>query len=419
MRIFQATDCYPPPLVGGRDLHVRMLAHELVRRGHEVEVVTLAGSGDARTEMDGAIRVHRIAGWSRALSRFYVDPQRPWHPTIPDPGMVRSLVELMRQRRPQVVHSHSWILHSLLPLLPSRQTRLVVTMHDYGLVCPKNTFVYRDSVCDGPRFAKCVSCASGQYGALRAAALTTGLTATRRSRRRVDRYIAVSTPVARACASLTPDGQRPISVIPPFLSDDSFAPVDAARPAFVPATGDYLMFAGALGPHKGVDVLVNAWRGLDSAIPLVLVGLRRHDTSLGLSDGVIVAEDVPHGDVLRAWAHCAVAIVPSRWPDPCPLVALEAMAAGRPVIASAVGGLPDLILDGTTGVLVPPGDVSALRASIAQLLAEPGQRARMGQAGRQRAAGYSANVVVPQIERVYREAIANTPKPATARGRHV
>jgi len=179
------------------------------------------------------------------------------------------------------------------------------------------------------------------------------------------------------------------------------------------------MFAGALGPHKGVDVLVNAWRGLDSAIPLVLVGLRRHDTSLGLSDGVIVAEDVPHGDVLRAWAHCAVAIVPSRWPDPCPLVALEAMAAGRPVIASAVGGLPDLILDGTTGVLVPPGDVSALRASIAQLLAEPGQRARMGQAGRQRAAGYSANVVVPQIERVYREAIANTPKPATARGRHV
>ncbi len=55
MRILQATDCYPPPLVGGRDLHVRMLAHELVQRGHEVEVVSLAGIQGARTEMDGNI----------------------------------------------------------------------------------------------------------------------------------------------------------------------------------------------------------------------------------------------------------------------------------------------------------------------------------------------------------------------------
>jgi glycosyltransferase involved in cell wall biosynthesis len=179
------------------------------------------------------------------------------------------------------------------------------------------------------------------------------------------------------------------------------------------------MFAGALGPHKGVDVLVEAWRGLDSAVPLVLVGLRRHDTPRSFPDGVIVVENVPHGDVLRAWTHCAVAVVPSRWPDPCPLVALEAMAAGRPLVASAVGGLPDLVLDGTTGILVPPGDASALRASIVKLLAEPGQRARMGQAGRQRSASYSASVVVPQIERVYQEVIASPPKPVIARGRHV
>jgi glycosyltransferase involved in cell wall biosynthesis len=406
MRIFQATDCYPPPLVGGRDLHVRMLAHELARRGHEVVVVTLAGPRGTRTEIDGDIPVHRIAGWSRVLNPLYVDPERPFHPTVPDPGMVRSLAALVRQHRPQVVHAHSWIVHSLLPFLPSLQTRLVVTMHEYGLVCPKNTFVYRSGVCTGPKFTKCVACASGQYGPVRSVALTTGLTLMRPWHRRVDRYIAVSAPVARACASLVAPGRLPIEIIPPFLPDDNFPPAGLGRPGFVPPTGEYLMFAGALGPHKGLDVLLAAWAGLNPAIPLVLAGIRRHDTPNRFPDGVIVAENVPHADVVRAWAHCCIALVPSRWPEPFSLVALEAMAAGRPVVASAVGGLADLVVDGTTGILVPPGDIEALRVGIRQLLADPQRRASMGQAGRQRAAGFSANVIVPRVERIYDEASA-------------
>jgi glycosyltransferase involved in cell wall biosynthesis len=418
MRIFQATDCYPPPLTGGRDLHVRLLTHELARRGHEVEVVTLSGPNGARTEMDDGIPVHRIAGWSQALSRFYADPQRPFHPTVPDPGVVRALADLIRQRQPDVVHAHSWILHSLLPFLPTSQTRLVVTMHDYGLVCPKTTLVRGEGVCDGPGFAKCVACASCQYGKIRATAITVGLTATRRLLRRADRYIAVSTSVAQGCRSLVVDSQRPIEVIPPFLSDDSFQTLDAVRPTFVPAEGSYVMFAGALGPHKGIDVLLEAYEAVDRAVPLVLLGLRRHDTPHRFPDTVIIAESVPHDDVLRAWAHCAIAVVPSRWPEPCPLVALEAMAAGRPVVASAVGGIPDLVLDGTTGILVPPGDVSALRASILRLLSEPELRARMGRAARQRALGYSASTLVARIERVYQE-VATTPPLVTTRGQRV
>src|SRR5438309_748689 len=302
MRIFQATDCYPPPLVGGRDLHVRLLAHELARRGHEVEVVTLGGRGGTRTEFDGGIPVHRIAGWSRVLNPFYADPEHPYHPTVPDPGMVRSLAALVRERRPQVVHSHSWILHSLLAFLPSHQTRLVVTMHEYGLVCPKNTFVYKSGVCTGPKFAKCIACASGQYGPLRSVALTTGLNLMRLWHHRVDRCMAV----------------------------------------------------------------------------------------------------------------CTVAVVPSRWPEPFGRVALEAMGAGCPVVASAVGGLADLVVDGTTGILVPPGDVAALGAAIQQLLADPGRRKGMGNAGRRRAAEFTASVVIPQVEQVYDEvvgAFSSAPSP--------
>ena len=291
-----------------------------------------------------------------------------------------------------------------------------MTLHDYGLVCPKNTFVYRDGVCDGPQFAKCVACAADQYGAIRSAALTTGLAVTRRSWRRVDRYIAVSNPVARACSSLAADGERPIAVIPPFLPDESFHPIDSTRPAFIPIAGDYIMFAGALGPHKGINVLLEAYAKLDPATPLVLVGLRRHDTPQRFPQGVIVVEDVPHADVMRAWTNCAVAVVPSCWPEPFGLTALEAMAVGRPVVASAVGGLSDLVLDGVSGILVPPGAATELGAMIGTLLKDPRRRAQMGRAGRERAFTYSASVVVPQLERVYQEVIANPPEPVNVRG---
>ena len=385
---------------------VQMLSHELVRRGHEVEVMSLAGPRGPRTEFDGAVRVHRVAGWSRILGPLYVNPEKPFHPTLPDPGLVRVLGRLLREGRPQVVHADSWMLYSLLPLLPRHETRLVVWVHEQSFICPKITFVYRGGVCTGPKYTKCVGCAREQYGLLRSLALTSGLTVMKPWRGRVDRYVANSQATARASAELIGHEKKAMEVIPPFVSDEAFHADEGGRPAFVPSDGNYLMFAGALGPHKGLDILLEAWAGLEPKIPLVLAGIRRLDTPRSFPVGVIVAEEVPHEDVLRAWGHCLVAVVPSVWPEPFGMVALEAMATGRPVVASAVGGLADLVVDGATGILVPPGDVAALRSAIQRLLEDPLLRARMGAEGRKRAAAYSASVVVAEWERVFREVIA-------------
>lgn len=409
MRILEATDCYPPPLVGGRDLQVKLLAHELVRRGHDVNVVSLAGPGGPRVEMDGPIPVHRITGWSRVLGRFYVNPDKPFHPTMADPGAVRSLRTLLRRLRPQVVHVHSWMLYSFLLLLPSPETRLIVSLHEYGFVCPKNTFVHRDGVCTGPGFTKCVVCASEQYGPVKSMALTTGMTLMRPWRGKVDRYVANSYATARASAALQGRNGGPIQVIPPFVPDRAVEPWSGPRPKFVPPDGEYLMFAGGLGPHKGLDTLLDAWSRLERRIPLVLAGVRRPDTPQSFPDGVFMAEEVPHDLVLQAWRHCAVAVVPSRWPEPFGVVALEAMAAGIPVVATSVGGLVDLVVDGRTGFLTPPGDAGRLRARIDQLLADPGLRAALGGAGRERAKKYTASAIVPLWETVFQEVLGAHP----------
>ena len=187
---------------------------------------------------------------------------------------------------------HSWLLYSLLPLLPSPETRLVVWVHDYGFICPKATYVYHGGVCTGPKYTKCVSCSSEQYGVLKAAALTTGLTTMKPWRTRVDRYCAVSRFTADASAPLMGRNGAQMQVIPNFVPDKAFDAGQGPRPAFVPPEDDYLMFAGALGPHKGLNILLEAWSVLRNRPPLVLAGIRRFDTPKSFPPGVIVAEDI-------------------------------------------------------------------------------------------------------------------------------
>jgi glycosyltransferase involved in cell wall biosynthesis len=197
-----------------------------------------------------------------------------------------------------------------------------------------------------------------------------------------------------------------MEIIPPFLSADALDTSACERPEFVPKDGGYIMFAGGLGPYKGLGPLIDAWVSLRTKIPLVLAGFPRPDTPSSFPPGVVVAKNVPRPDVLRGWRHSLVAVVPSLWPEPFGTVALEAMAAGKPVVASAVGGLADLVIDGVTGILVTPGDADQLRKAIARLLGDPALRERMGQAGRKRATDYSAKVVVGQWERVFSEVVA-------------
>ena len=137
----------------------------------------------------------------------------------------------------------------------------------------------------------------------------------------------------------------------------------------------YVLFAGRLSPEKGVLELVEAANGL----PLVVAG------DGPLRDRVPQARGVlPRAELDALLAGAAVVAVPSRR-EGFGLVAAEAMAHGKPVVASAVGGLLDLVVDGETGLLVPPGDVAALRAALERLLGDAQLRRRLGAAGRARA----------------------------------
>jgi glycosyltransferase involved in cell wall biosynthesis len=162
-------------------------------------------------------------------------------------------------------------------------------------------------------------------------------------------------------------GARGIAVIPSGVDLPSEVGAEADPPE--------VFYAGRLSPEKGVLELVEAARGLN----LVVAGdgpLRRQvPQALGF---------VPPDELALLYARAALVACPSHR-EGFGVACLEAMAHGRPVVASAVGGLLDLVVDGETGIHVPPGDVPALRAALERLLGDRELRRHMGEAGRRRA----------------------------------
>ncbi len=405
MRILLVAQFYPPT-IGGEERHVRNLALALVGRGHRVSVATLRHGNDPLVEMDCGVRVHRIRGTMQRVSMLFTEQHRQYAPPFADPELLLALRQIISTERPDIIHAHNWLVHSMTPLKAWSRAKLVVTLHDYGLACVQQRLTYKQELCDGPALTKCMECAAFSYGAGKGIpSLLTSWVAGKLENQATDMFLAVS----QAVADGTQLARRrvPYRVVPNFVPDTVAAQCDDTHPllAHLP-DGDFLLFVGDVRRDKGVGVLLEAYAALPIQVPLVLIGTVRNDMSLTIPPNVLLLRSWPHAAVMSAWRRCTIALAPSIWHDPCPTVAMEAMAMGRPVIASRIGGLRDIVEDGKTGLLVPPGDANALRDAMQTLLADAPRREQMGAMGKQRVTNFQASTVVAQIERVYQEVLA-------------
>jgi glycosyltransferase involved in cell wall biosynthesis len=402
MRILMLTQFYPP-FIGGEERAVWNLSGELAARGHEVAVATLGGEGLPELDYERGVRIYRMRSTVERLSWLYRDPARRHAPPIPDPGLVRSLRAIVRRERPDIVHAHNWLVHSFLPLKPWSGAKLVLSLHDYSYTCATKKLLYRDALCSGPGLRKCLECAAQHYGPLKGAVTASanwemGVL----ERRLVDMFLPVSETTAEA------NGIRsaglPYQIIPNFLPSIPASTGDIGGAVEQLPPDGFLLFVGAFGAYKGVDVLLEAYAQMDSAPPLVLIGYETAESPVQTSRlprGVIRLTDVPHSVVMEAWRRCSIGLVPSIVAETFGLVALEAMSVGRPVIASRIGGLGEVVRDGETGLLVSPGDTDALRHAMERLIADEKLRDRLGRAAAVRAREFSAEAVVPRLEEVY------------------
>jgi glycogen synthase len=184
----------------------------------------------------------------------------------------------------------------------------------------------------------------------------------------------------------------------------------------------YVLFVGRISEQKGIFPLLEAARALPDAVSLVLcasspdtpeLAARLEAAVAGRSRVRWINAMLPVAEVVQLYSHASVFVCPSIY-EPFGLINLEAMACGTPVVASRVGGIPEVVVDGETGWLVPPGDPTALAEALRVALADPARARRMGEAGRRRVeAHFSWDRIAERTLAVYRDAIAAK---AAARG---
>lgn len=232
--------------------------------------------------------------------------------------------------------------------------------------------------------------------------------------------------VSEACRRSFAQRYRPRAnwtVLPNGVDLSAFAdPAPRLLPAGlgVPAGARVVTVVAALRPPKGHRVLLEAWPAVRRRVPdahLLVVGdgdagpaLRRQAGELGLRDAVTFAG--ARDDVPALLAGSALVVLPT-FTEALPTVLAEAGAAGRAVVASAVGGVPEVVLDGVTGVLVPPGDPVSLAAAVGDLLTDPARAAAMGAAARRRVQErFGTGTWLAGLLQLYQEAAGHRPADA-------
>ena len=412
---------WPPHNATGVEVHAQALAHAWVAQGATVEVLH-AHMLPGTQEDAGAANVHgtvvRTHEGALGVSRLSLRRAATADEALEAPGVETAVAAWLDAVQPTVV----WCEHSIhlglgaLKAAAARGVPVIHRAHDHWLVSPQYLSVRPDlqpmvpndsgalaridllrerhpqlapglggtiapelataehlqalsTMLDGDADALH---ASGIDGATFRSAVEARRALERRRREAVRGVDLVLAPTHTLAAVLRNAGLPcPVEVLPCGIEERGLEAVPAA-----PTTPLSLGFVGTLAPHKGLDVLLAALEG-QSGFALRVFGTtddpqRLHEvrTRIERVGGELIGAYEPSA-IAEAFSRFAVLVMPSRWPEVAPFVLLEARAARRAIVASAVGGVSELVVDGREALLVPPSDALALRAALLRLRDEP------------------------------------------------
>jgi D-inositol-3-phosphate glycosyltransferase len=372
---------------GGQNIHVAALSSALATLGVEVAVYTRRDGEHLPPRVElapGVTVVHVTAGPPRPV------PKDDLHPYMGD--FATELGAAMNDRPPDIVHAHFWMSgEAALAAAEPLGIPVVQTFHALGAVKRRHQGATDTSPPER-------------------------LATERAILGRANLLLATCSDEARELTAL---GAAPLNVtiIPCGVDLTRFWPEGRVEPRRRDRAR--VVVVGRLVPRKGMRDVLAALARLDR-VELVIAGgperaalvadpearaLLRAADEHGVADRVELRGRVAHGD-LPALYRSADVVVCAPWYEPFGIVPLEAMGCGVPVVATAVGGLLDTVVDGVTGVLVPPRQPDALAAAMADLLADPARRAAMGAAATRRARLYSWRRIAAATLHAYEQVVA-------------
>jgi glycosyltransferase involved in cell wall biosynthesis len=354
-----------PPDVGGPATHAPELASWLAARGHHVEALTTAAAKPA----EAGYAVHWV---SRRL------PPGARHAAV-----VAAVAKAAR--RADVVYATSMIGRTAAGTVLARRPLVAKLTSDPAFERSRRRgFVGGETV------------GFQEGGGGRGASVLRAIRDM--SVRRATSVICPSAYIAELVA-----GWRGTSDGVVVLPNPAPLPSEAAAVAF-PGERPHIAFAGRLTAAKNLDVAIDAVRALDSGTFAVIGdGEERTRLQSGAGERVRFLGAVPRAEALGFLAAADVAVLPSAWEN-FPHAAVEALALGTPVVATRVGGVPEIVVDGENGLLVEPNDAGAFTAALVRVLEDDALRARLATAAAPSVARFAIDTVYGEIERLLTEA---------------
>lgn len=369
-------------LKGGAERYMLDLTALMMHHGHEVIPFAMADKRTLPTK------------WKK----FFVSPVQTEKVTFSPAGLKtagrflysfearKKFAALLGDVKPDLVHIHN-IYHqispSILPEAKKRKIPVVMTAHDYKLIAPNYSLFHDGAICERTKphsFWQAVKhrCIKHSYIASALEALEMSLHRKWRIwKDNVDRVIAPSRFMAAMLAAYGINKDK-IAYVPHYIDPQGWTPW---------YIGSYALFVGRLSAEKGVDVLIRA-AAKAKHIPVRIVGEGPEEACLKKLAEQLSAVNVTFvgfkkgDDLEREYAGARFVVVPSVWYEVAGLIALEAYASGKPVIASQIGGLAELVKEGETGLFTSAGDADNLTEQMKTLWENQDLCEEMGRAGR-------------------------------------
>jgi glycosyltransferase involved in cell wall biosynthesis len=402
--VLHVVGSYFPESVGGTEVHVQTLIAAMEARGVRGAVAVPA---DGEHYAHSGVRVFRFArGSASGLAHAYGEPNE---------YAAQAFRHLLGEMKPRIVHLHAHsaeISELLVDGAHEIGARAVLSFHVPGVTCARGTMLYMgDTPCDGRvDIRRCTKCAIAAGGTahwlasavaaipdaaqfLASAGLARGpLTALRLPalvKARIERFRNFANKVDRivAVSAWVADVLRINGVPESKIVLCRYGAVGTAKTTRGEEGGPLrLKYFGRLAVAKGIDIVIDALRQVpDARVRFDIHGVRNAGSGSEASGLIEAATQdsrialhppVPHDEVSDMMSACDFVVAPSRWLETGPLVALEALAAGTPVLGSRLGGLRELVTGGVNGVLIAPNTPEAWAKEIAALAGNPARVAK-------------------------------------------
>jgi glycosyltransferase involved in cell wall biosynthesis len=393
MKICLISNLYPPNVLGGAEVSVKKVSEELVKKGHEVIVITTPFS-ENDVEIINGVKIYQVKPLN--LYEIYHHPNQSmllkplWHIIdLWNPYDERIIENILKTENPDVVHIHNFKGLSLSSFAPAKSLKipLVFTAHDYSLVCMRaNLLNSSGEICKNP------SALCKIYNQIQK----------HLAKNKVDLLISPSQFVINKLKSngLFKDVKSKKIPLGIELKDNEKFEKDYSQ--------TNILYVGNLGEHKGVHILLKAFRKIENMnIRLDIVGkglCSEKLKSMSENDNRIKFHDFLEGkELIKMYQQANLTVVPSIWYDNSPMVIYESFSCRTPVIGSKIGGIPELIEDGFNGYLFEAGNVNELQKLLENLIDSPETLKKLEQGTYESVQRYTMDNHIKQLETEYQK----------------